>query len=312
LSVVVVAAADAVDGAFCETLEGVTTWAILSDIHGNRAALDAVLADAEEQLCDRIAVLGDVVDYGPDPVACLERVASVADVWLIGNHEEEIVKPSGDLEDDVVPSLDWAREQLLPTDVWKQTLRRIHREGFVGAATCVTDSIHFAHASPASPTQQYVWPSHEAQYVCFNGEIDKHLVKLLAEAKRDHAFVGHTHVPAVLVGWNDHGLFSPYAGPCERDALHTFVGPRAVFFVPTGDRCVVEGVAGRRFLANPGSVGQPRRLGDPRASYLLYDGNRIEIRRVAYDVEDTCARLARMAITDGLRENLRRRLRTGR
>jgi hypothetical protein len=138
----------------CGTLVSVTTWAILSDIHGNLAALDAVLADAEEQLCDRIAVLGDVVDYGPDPAACLERVAAVADIWLSGNHEEEIVQPSGDLEDDVVPSLDWAREQLSPTDVWKKTLRRIHRAGFIGAATHITDSIHFAHASPASPTQQ--------------------------------------------------------------------------------------------------------------------------------------------------------------
>jgi predicted phosphodiesterase len=289
-----------------------TTWALLSDIHGNLAALDAVLKDAEEQGADRIGVLGDIVDYGPDPVACLERVAEVATFWIIGNHEQEVVQPTGDLEPDVVPSIDWSRDELSTTGAWKRALRRIRGQGFVGAATHLTESVHYAHASPASPTERYVWPSHESQYVCFNGEIDKHLVKLLGEAQRDHAFVGHTHVPAILVGWQDHGVFTPYAGECERDPLHTFVGPRTCFFVPSGDRCIVEGLDGKRFLANPGSVGQPRRLGDPRASYALYDGDRIEIRRVAYDIDATVGRLGRMSIGDTLRQNLARRLRSGR
>jgi len=49
-------------------------WALLSDIHGNLEALDAILRDAEDRGADRIAVLGDSIDYGPDPRAVLERV----------------------------------------------------------------------------------------------------------------------------------------------------------------------------------------------------------------------------------------------
>ena len=45
-----------------------TRWAVLSDIHSNIEALEAVLADAAAQKVDKIAVLGDVIDYGPDPV----------------------------------------------------------------------------------------------------------------------------------------------------------------------------------------------------------------------------------------------------
>jgi predicted phosphodiesterase len=287
-------------------------WALISDIHGNLHALDAVLRDAERQGANKIGVLGDIVDYGPDPIACLARVLDVADFWLVGNHEEEMVSPSGDLEEDVLPTLRWSLAEVGESDAWRRTMRRVRSRGFVGAASLVTDTVHFAHASPAAPLTQYVWPSHEMQYVCFNGEIDKHLVSLLGQGKRDHAFVGHTHVPAVLVAWDDHRVFDPYGHPCARSPLHTFVGPRTVFFVPEGDRCVVDGLAGRRFLANPGSIGQPRRLGDPRASYALYDGDRLELRRVAYDIDAVCARMDRMAIPDELRTKLRDRLRHGR
>src|SRR5690606_1947518 len=95
-----------------------TLWAILSDIHANLEALEAVLADAAAQGAERIAVLGDTIDYGPDPVACLERAHAAADVFLLGNHEEEAVAPSEYQEDS--PVLAWSQPLLAQSALWHE------------------------------------------------------------------------------------------------------------------------------------------------------------------------------------------------
>ncbi len=64
-------------------------------------------------------------------------------------------------------------------------------------------------------------------------------------------------------------------------------------------------------MANPGSVGFPRRLGDTRPSYLLYDGDMIEMRRVAYDSSATRRKLADLPIPDDLKAAMIDRLDTG-
>jgi len=64
-------------------------YAVLSDIHGNLEALEAVLADAEAR-ADAALCLGDVVGYGADPEACIERTAGRAAVIVAGNHEHGV------------------------------------------------------------------------------------------------------------------------------------------------------------------------------------------------------------------------------
>jgi hypothetical protein len=64
--------------------------AVLSDVHANLAALEAVLGDIREEGADRVYNLGDVIGYGPDPRACLERVRDFP-VNLMGNHEEAVL-----------------------------------------------------------------------------------------------------------------------------------------------------------------------------------------------------------------------------
>jgi len=64
--------------------------AILSDIHGNRPALEAVIAEMERMCMKRILVLGDVIGYGPFPNDCL-RMISGAEVCLQGNHEAGVI-----------------------------------------------------------------------------------------------------------------------------------------------------------------------------------------------------------------------------
>ncbi|MBR4422940.1 MAG: metallophosphoesterase [Mailhella sp.] len=65
-------------------------YAILSDIHANAAALRAALVDAQDMHADRIVCLGDVLGYGPEPVAALETVYARAHVCLAGNHDDAV------------------------------------------------------------------------------------------------------------------------------------------------------------------------------------------------------------------------------
>ncbi|MBA3395735.1 MAG: metallophosphoesterase [Deltaproteobacteria bacterium] len=283
------------------------SWAVLSDIHANLEALEAVLADAAAHGAEKVAVLGDTIDYGPDPVACLELVAKVAEVWLVGNHEECAVTPDPDQEDS--PVLEWSLPLLAASEVWQAVRAKIEADGAPAHASRVVDSIHFVHASAASPTAQYVWPAHEVQYVVFNRQVDERITEFLDQFQADHGFNGHTHVPAVLTRHAHHELFDSYRG-IDRHHVYTFVGPRSIFFVPRAP-CVINGIAGAKLAVNVGSVGQPRRLGDNRSSYVLYDGEQVEFRRVEYNWTKTAAKLAGLPIDEEERASLIERLETG-
>ncbi len=282
-------------------------WAILSDIHGNLEALEAVLADAAAQGAEKIAVLGDVIDSGPDPVACLERVSAAAEVWLVGNHEEEAVTPSEDQEPSAI--LEWSLLRLEDSAVWQALRAKIEASGAPALASRVVESIHFVHASAARPTIQYVWPAHEVQYVVYNHHIDDRLTTFLDEFQAPHGFNGHTHVPAVLTRYEHRNVLDPYQG-VRRNHVHTFVGPRAIFFVPEGP-CVIRELGAVKMAINVGSVGQPRRLGDNRASYVLFDGADLEFRRVEYNWVRTAAKLAAIPFDETQRQELIERLERG-
>jgi predicted phosphodiesterase len=284
-----------------------TLWAVLSDIHANREALDAVLADAEAQGAEKIAVLGDTVDYGPDPVACLQRVKAVADVLLVGNHEEEAVAPTEYAEPSAV--LSWSLPLLAECTAWHELRAKIVADGAAAHAARVVDDVHFVHASAGRPTIQYVWPGHEIQYVAMNRQIDERISDFLSEFQAPHGFNGHTHVPAILTRYSHRAILDPYQG-VRRNHIHTFVGPSSIFFVPEGP-CVIHELGGVKIAVNVGSVGQPRRLGDNRASYVLYDGEDLEFRRVDYPWMQTAAKLAALPIDDEEKRDLIERLEKG-
>jgi len=269
-------------------------WAILSDIHANLEALEAVLTDAEKQGAEKLAILGDSIDYGPDPIPVLERVHAKADVFLLGNHEEEAVAATEYAEPS--PVLEWTKGLLAENALWQTLKAKIVADGADKHASHVTDTVHFVHASAARPTVQYVWPGHEVQYVVFNDQIDNRVATFLGEFQRDHGFNGHTHVPAFLTRYTDRRVLDPYQG-VRRNHMHTFVGPTSIFFVPA-EPCVIHELPSVKFAVNVGSVGQPRRLGDNRASYVLYDGEDLEFRRVEYPWMKTAAKLAALPIDD--------------
>lgn len=278
------------------------TWAILSDIHGNIDALDAVLTDAQSQGAERILVLGDSINYGAAAVAVVERVCAVADVILLGNHEQAAVQGLEGMSGSAAAGLAWTVEQLSRSDAWRSL---VAQATFPEACQRTYEGVQLVHASPRDPVLEYVWPGHSSYFLAFNDQIDARLSDILAARTALHCFCGHTHVPAVLLPYTERRLLTQQ--PWDRRL--SFIGPQSIFFVPdTALR--LQGLADRAVIINPGSVGQPRD-GRPEAAYALYDGDELFFRRVAYDIAAAQAKIRGLPIEHDAREYLANRLALG-
>lgn len=292
--------------------------AFLADVHANLEALEATLHDVESQGPDQVIVLGDTINYGPNPRECLTLCAIHADVLLAGNHEKEAALPDPDeLEDDAREMLSWTVAQLAGLRVWEKLRDRIVAHGARSGldatgqgedpAQARVAGLHCVHASAAKPYAQYVWPGHPNHHLHLNGALNEYLCQILAGFDAVHSFVGHTHVPAILAAYASHALF-PVQGDWNRRL--TFVGPGAIFYVPQGG-VRIEGLAGHKLVINPGSVGQPRD-GDARAAWALYDGDSVEFRRVPYDHAAVAAKIRALPFSEGTRTYFADRLAVGR
>ncbi|MBI4576353.1 MAG: metallophosphoesterase family protein [Planctomycetes bacterium] len=221
--------------------------AIISDIHANLPALDAVLEDARRQGVERLACLGDVVGYGADPAACVEAVRSVCAFTLRGNHDHGLFEDTDRFSPPARRALEWTRRNLPPAgSSWLRRLPSRREEG---------DTLH-VHGSPRDPIHEYLYET-EARTAAREGPggpTARKLAECFREVRRV-CFVGHTHRPGVLT---------------EGLAWHS---PR-----PPGDRFRL-GL--QRAIINVGSVGQPRDR-DRRASYVIFDGREVLFRRVPY------------------------------
>ena len=222
-------------------------FAIISDIHGNLEALEAVLADVARRGIITVYCLGDVVGYGPNPVECLEH-ATKWDVVLEGNFESALL--TNDLDGwsaiSAARSVLWSRELLMETPLFAFLAERprSHREG----------DFLFVHGSPRNPLNEYIFPED-----LYN---QPKMTKIAAQMDR-YCFCGHTHVPGVFVGPEGDGQsFTQFFSPEERNHFWRFDG--------------------RKTIVNVGSVGQ-QRDGDPRACYVTVDGWDVYFHRVEYD-----------------------------
>lgn len=219
--------------------------AVFSDIHSNLEALNACLAHARAQGVEQYAVLGDIVGYGADPCACIERVAGLArDGALVvrGNHDEAAL--GGLIETMAYHARDaiyWTREQLRQTEC--DFLQALPLEINSGNAL-------YTHASAASPgSWTYVSNATEA-------------ARSMAATPLPLTFNGHVH----------HQVLYTLTGRGEAQAFH----PRPGIAIPLTLR--------RRWLAIAGAVGQ-QRDGLPAAAYTMYDQKRDSVTffRVPYD-----------------------------
>ena len=148
--------------------------AVVSDIHGNLQALEAVLGSIEQDAPDAIWCLGDLVGYGPRPNRCCALVAERADVCLIGNHDLaalgrldlEIFSP------DAALTAEWTAGELEPE-------RRAFLEGLEPKGE--REGVGLFHASPRDPVWEYVL----SPGIAYAG---------LAATPQDIVLVGHSHV----------------------------------------------------------------------------------------------------------------------
>lgn len=169
--------------------------ALLSDIHGNTVALDAVLADLAGADLDLIVCLGDIAAGGPDPTGAIERIAAMNCVAVQGNTDAGMVDMPGwwrnprsiDLPEDAVPGMEitvWSSEQLTPSD-------RDYLAGLPLTATVDTGSegeLLAFHGSPLS-----------ADDIITASTPSDELDRLLAGHGARWLTGGHTHVPLVRV-----------------------------------------------------------------------------------------------------------------
>jgi predicted phosphodiesterase len=242
--------------------------ALISDIHANLEALEAVLEDVESMRPTLVVSLGDVVGYGPDPAPCVELVYESCDVAIVGNHDEAAVSEEAPVgfNDAALQSLLHTRETL--TTLQKSAIRSWeHRRLIEGVA--ITHGSFGRRRYAYANTQPVVAE-------CFG-----------AMGART-GVVGHTHVPAAFV--------------CPEP----FRTAGQVFALQLGPDVPIRLEEKHRHLLNPGSVGQPRDR-NPDAAWALLDTDAatFHVRRVAYEVALTQWKIRRAGLPDFLGERLR-------
>ncbi|MCK5219274.1 metallophosphoesterase family protein [bacterium] len=151
--------------------------ALISDVHSNLEALEAVLKDIRSTGVDEIYSLGDVVGYGADPAACLDLVQSACKIMLRGNHESALLDSSrkADMATNAVQAINWTRSQLSSRELSLMASWPV---------VSVGSDARLVHASPDHPGEfQYLksrWDMENA-FKSFSEQI---------------CFYGHTHQPA--------------------------------------------------------------------------------------------------------------------
>jgi predicted phosphodiesterase len=241
-------------------------FAVLTDIHANREAFVAVLADAAARDVGRFAILGDIVGYGPDPVWCCDRVATLVGqgaLCIQGNHDHAAVAgPDASFSSLARKAILWTRDQL-----------SVAQRAFLGGLplTATEADVLFVHASANAPGDWIYVRNVQAAMPGFR----------VSDARV--ILCGHVHVPA---------LYS-----CDRS------GSVARTTFAMGQPAPL--IGSRRWLAVVGAVGQPRD-GNPAAGYAILDTIRHELtfRRVPYDSTDTRHKLRAAGLPEPLARRL--------
>ncbi len=153
--------------------------ALLADIHGNREALTACLADAERRNADRYVFLGDLVGYGADPGWVVDRVMDYAKrgaVALLGNHDAAAAGAQVPMNESAEEAIAWTRRQLNDTQ----------RSFLAGLPVTVQDAARlYVHASAYEPSAwHYVLDDRDAR-------------RSLEATPAHQTFCGHVHIPAL-------------------------------------------------------------------------------------------------------------------
>jgi predicted phosphodiesterase len=241
-------------------------YLVLTDIHANLEALETCLADALIRTYDATLVLGDLVGYGPDPNAVVERVQALQPIAIVrGNHDKVAcgLEQAEGFNAVAKAAARWSLDVLQP----------LHRDWLAvlpEGPIQVDEVVEICHGSPFD----------EDAYVF--DELDA--VRAIKVATRPLCLFGHTHYPATFE-----------LSAETLDSLGSAPAPQM--------RIVMR--EGCKYLVNPGSVGQPRD-GDPRAAYAIVDTkqHRVDLFRLPYPVEVTQSKIIDAGLPDVLAQRL--------
>lgn len=246
-------------------------YGVFSDVHSNLEALSAVLEAFASAKVDGYICAGDLVGYGPEPNATLDRIRSLKNCHVIcGNHDLAVI---GRLE------VEWFNAYARAAALWTREVLTADSRAYLETLTAKLDAKDFtlAHGTPRKPAEEYLMSANQ-----FRENISRvHVWPLI---------VGHSHMPLCFRA----NLEGQIESLCLEDHQVVEMG-RA----PYGTMPIV---------FNPGSVGQPRDQ-DKRASCALFDSDKGTWRslRLSYDVAAVQAKIR----SAGLPEYLALRLAYG-
>ena len=123
-------------------------FAVISDVHGNLEALEAVLARIKELEVEEIVCLGDIVGYGPNPMECTDLVAEHCEQKVMGNHDFAVLYEPANFNVGAEQACFWTRQQLLSDGDRRRTRTRFLGEA---PAKITHKGMTFAHGSPRRP-----------------------------------------------------------------------------------------------------------------------------------------------------------------
>jgi predicted phosphodiesterase len=239
--------------------------AIISDVHGNLPALEAVLADIDAAKPEEVWNLGDVVGYGAEPNECVELVRERCTVSLAGNHDLAVLDAIdvSTFSPAAAEAAQWTRAKL--TEAAREFLASLH-------AADESHEVALYHASPRDHVWEYVlWPEQAGECI--------------ARQATRVALIGHSHIALCFRA-------AEGGDPDATEGAQVSAGTK----LDIGDG---------RWLVNPGSVGQPRDGDPRAAWLELdTEGWIATYRRTEYEVERAAESISAAGLPEHLGKRL--------
>ena len=240
-------------------------YLILSDIHGNWEALEAVLARAETSRFQSIVCCGDVVGYGADPDAVTEWVRGNVKAIIRGNHD----KVCAGLDD-----MEWFNPVAQASAVWTQGVMKADNLGYLRDLIRGPERVNgfqILHGSPLDEDEYVVTEQDVAQVAPY--------------LDCDVSFFGHTHLQGAFL--------------CHRNGVKQLLAAQG-----EAER-TIQLEPDANYMINPGSVGQPRDGDPRAAYAIYSsEEHTVEFCRVAYDIDRAAAKIRAAGLPDFLAARL--------
>ncbi len=238
---------------------------VISDIHSNMESLTEALKILENQCVDEIVCLGDIVGYGPEPLQCLKMVRSVCSLVIQGNHDAA-VSDDGEyarMNNMARVGIDYARMQL--DSEAKEYLSSLQRGSMLSDQRTT-----LAHGSLTGDHFDYIQSTRSA-------------VENVLLMKTPYLLVGHSHEAFIReFELSEEGKKATLSfQECREKAAVTY----------TMDE-------GKKYIINPGSVGQPRDIPLGGLCIMESDSNDVTFIRYPYDINLTIDKVIKAGLPD--------------